>query len=217
MRIGLLGGTFNPIHYGHLRAAEEARGRLSLDKVLFIPAGVPPLKSSDLAEAALRYEMTALAISSNTFFEVSDIECRSPGTSYSVDTVGRLKEAYKGSELYFILGVDAFMDLPNWREPERLAGLIDFVVVNRPPYAFTELLSSPYVEMDKAVDEEGLRRVPRKVPLRGGRSAFLLDITPLDISATGIRALIREGGSIKYLLPENVESFIILHGLYAGK
>jgi nicotinate-nucleotide adenylyltransferase len=216
MRIGLLGGTFNPVHYGHLRAAEEVRGRLSLDKVLFIPAGVPPLKSFDLADAGLRYEMTELAVSSNVFFEVSDIECKSPGVSYSVDTVSRLKEAYRGAELYFILGVDAFMDLPNWREPERLAGLTDFVVVNRPPHAFTELVSSPYVELEELGGEggeEGLRRVP----LRGGRTALLLEITPLDISATAIRALIREGGSIKYLLPENVESFIILHGLYAGK
>jgi nicotinate-nucleotide adenylyltransferase len=215
MRIGVLGGTFNPIHYGHLRAAEEVRERLSLDRVLFIPAGVPPLKSADLAEAGLRYSMTELAVSTNGFFEVSDIECASPGASYSVNTVSRLRETYRGSELYFILGVDAFMDIPNWREPERLTGLTDFVVVNRPPYAFTELVTSPYVELEALGEpgEAGLQRVP----LKGGRTALLADITPLDISATGIRALLRQGRSIKYLLPENVESFIILHGLYAGK
>lgn len=215
MRIGLLGGTFNPIHFGHLRAAEEVRERLSLDKVLFIPAGIPPLKYSDLAEAELRLSMTELAVSSNEFFEVSDIECRSPETSYSVNTVSRLKETYRGSDLYFILGVDAFMDLPNWREPERLAGLVDFVVVNRPPYAFTDVVTSPYAELEDLGEpgEAGLYRIP----LRGGRTAVLACITALDISATEIRALVREGRSVKYMLPENVESFIILHGLYAGK
>lgn len=215
MRIGLLGGTFNPVHFGHLRAAEEMRERLSLDKVLFIPAGIPPLKHSDLAEAELRLSMTELAVSSNESFEVSDIECGSPETSYSVNTVSRLKEAYGGSDLYFILGVDAFMDLPNWREPERLAGLVDFAVVNRPPHAFTEVVASPYVELEE-LGEPGEAGVYR-VPLRGGRTAVLAGITALDISATEIRSLVREGRSVKYLLPENVESFIILHGLYADK
>lgn len=214
MRIGVFGGTFNPVHYGHLRAAEEVRERLSLGKVLFVPAGNPPLKYSGLAPAGDRLRMAELAVSANEYFEVSDLECRSGEVSYTVDTALQLRGLYPDASLYFILGIDAFLDIPRWHEPERLVGLVDFAIINRPPHEFTEIITSPYVATNELA--EPLDGGFFTVPLRGGRTAVLVDVTPIAISATSVRAAAREGRSIKYLLPENVESFIITHGLYAG-
>lgn len=214
MRLGVFGGTFNPVHYGHLRAAEEVREKVGIDRVLFVPAGNPPLKSSELVDIKYRYSMVQLAVSHNKFFDVSDIECRGPERSYSVDTVQRLRDMYPEAEHFFILGIDAFMDLPHWREPEKLTSLVDFVIINRPPHTFTDIIASPYIEGDAFGEpvQDGLYRAT----LKSGRTALFLDITPLAISATGIRNLVREGKSIKYLLPENVESFIMSNGLYVG-
>lgn len=217
MRLGFLGGTFNPVHYGHLRAAEEARERLKLERVLFVPAGNPPLKSSELADADKRYAMVELALAGNGWFEPSDIELRSTEKSYTVDTMKRLGQRYAGAEFYFILGIDAFVELPDWREPDRLVKATDFILLNRPPHAFAALAASPYLD----VSEEALgaldsgRETLSTVTLRGGRTAFLLRAAPLDISSTTIRSLVRNGRSIKYLLPESVESFIMSDGLYA--
>jgi nicotinate-nucleotide adenylyltransferase len=218
MRLGVFGGTFNPIHYGHLRAAEEVREKAGLDRILFVPSGNPPLKHSELVRAEHRYSMVALAVSSNDSFEVSDIECKRPEKSYSVETVEQLRAAYPESELFFILGIDAFLDLPNWWQPERLAGLVDFIVIGRPPYVFTDLSASPFIEVDDGVlvslDRGDMDSYP--AVLKGERTALLLMVTPLDISATGIRSLLRGRKSIKYLLPETVESFIMSNGLYTG-
>lgn len=210
MRLGLFGGTFNPIHYGHLRAAEEAREKAGLDRVFFIPAGNPPLKSGELADAALRLSMTRLAAASNKHFETLDIECAKGGISYSVDTVALLKESHPSDELFFILGSDAFMDIQGWMQPERLVGLVDFIILNRPPQTLKDVLSSPYLMAGIGRRAEGVYGAT----LLGGRSALFLNITALDISATAIRKLIREGKSVKYLLPEKVESFIMSNGLY---
>ncbi|GAB4390386.1 MAG: nicotinate-nucleotide adenylyltransferase [Thermodesulfovibrionales bacterium] len=215
MRLGVFGGTFNPVHYGHLRAAEEAREMLRLDRVLFVPAGNPPLKSSGLAPAPDRLRMAELAVAGNPCFEVSDVECRTGEVSYTVNTLHRLGASHPEAALFFILGIDAFMDMPHWRQPEKLAAMADFAILGRPPREFSEVLSSPFVETG-AMEEEtegGLQ----SLPLKGGRRAFLLGITPLDISATAIREAVGRGGSVKYLLPEKVESFIITHGLYSGK
>ena len=149
MKVGIFGGTFNPIHYGHLRAAEEVREKLRLDRILFIPSGTPSLKTEELAEAVHRYKMTRLAVVTNRFFELSDIECRHPGKSYTVKTVEELKKASPGIDFLFILGIDAFLDIPNWWNPENLIGLMDFVVIPRSPFRFVDLLSSPYISADE--------------------------------------------------------------------
>jgi len=216
MRIGVFGGTFNPVHYGHLRAAEEVRESLGLERILFVPAGVPPLKSSELEAVKHRYSMTELAIASNRFFEISDIECKKSERSYSVDTVQELKALYPDSELFFILGTDAFMDLPNWRQPEKLTALVDFVIIARPSCVFADIANSPYLEVKKDV----LLKLDQGIidsynaTLKSGRTAVLLRITPMAVSATHIRALLQKNKSVKYLLPESVESYIISHGLY---
>lgn len=220
MRLGVFGGTFNPIHFGHLRAAEEARQRVGLERVVFVPAASPPLKSGDvdLADVGHRLRMTAIAVATNIFFEVSDIECRRPEKSYTVETARALRREYPGAEIFFILGIDAFMELPLWREPDELVRLIDFIIIGRPAVRFADLRESPYIE----AAPEDLSALDRgetdmlTAPLGGGRSAVLLGTPLLEISSTDIRARVREGRSIKYLLPGRVESFIMTHGLYKG-
>jgi nicotinate-nucleotide adenylyltransferase len=219
MRLGVFGGTFNPIHYGHLRAAEEAREKVALEKVIFVPSASPPLKSGDLADVEHRFLMTAMAVQHNEYFEISDIECRKPEKSYTVTTARVLRQEYPDAEIFFILGVDAFMEIPQWREPDELMRLIDFIIIGRPTMRFASLARSPYLDVDPG-ELEGLDRGTGEAltaTLEGGRKAVLLGIPLLDISSTAIRVLIGEGRSIKYLLPEKVESFIMSNRLYMYK
>ena len=216
MKLGVFGGTFNPIHYGHLRAAEEAREMLGLDRVLFIPSGNPPLKSHDLADALQRYKMARLAVVRNRRFEVLDLECAGPGKSYTVNTVEKLLKIYSGAELYFMLGTDAFLDLPSWWRPDRLVLMVNFVLLFRPGNRFADLVSSPYLDVEKIslnrLDKGKLETVT--ACLHTGREAVLIRTTPVAISSTDIRRRVKQGLSIKYLLPEEVESFIISNKLY---
>jgi nicotinate-nucleotide adenylyltransferase len=217
LRIGVFGGTFNPIHYGHLRAAEEVREMLAFERVLFVPSGTPPLKTEGLEDAQKRLEMARLAIAGNKAFEVLDIECRKPKKSYTVETMEVLLKLYDGAELYFMLGVDAFLDIPNWWKPEKLMSMVNFAVLARPGRSFIDLLSSPYMAVEREILKEldGGDRKSLTLGLKSLKEAVLVKITPLDISSSGIRRSIGEGLSIKYLLPENVESFIISHMLYS--
>ncbi len=210
MKLGIFGGTFNPIHLGHLRAAEEVRFLTGLDKVIFMPSGNPPLKSSELAEASHRDAMARLATGSNVDFVVSDVEMRQEEKSYTVSTVAKLRELYPEDELFFILGLDAFYDLPNWKEPERLISSIDFIIVTRPGFDIKELQASPFVESVAPASHNAAAMVH----LKNGRKAFIVVVSAFEISSTEIRRLVREGRSIKYLLPESVEEYIRSHRLY---
>jgi nicotinate-nucleotide adenylyltransferase len=216
MKVGIFGGTFNPIHYGHLRAAEEVREKLEFDKILFIPSGNPPLKTKELAEAVHRYKMARLAIVTNRLFELSDIECRLSGKSYTVKTVEELKKNNPGIEFSFILGIDAFLDITNWWHPERLITLTNFVIISRPEFRFIDLQASSYIKINrrilKKLDNEEIETY--MIKLKSNRNATFLRLTPIGISSTGIRRLINEGKSIKYLLPAEVESYIIANKLY---
>jgi nicotinate-nucleotide adenylyltransferase len=219
MKVGIFGGTFNPIHYGHLRAAEEVREKLGLDKILFIPSGSPPLKIKELADAKHRYKMTRLAIVTNRLFELSDIECRLSGKSYTVKTVEELKKNNPEIEFSFILGIDAFLDVTNWWHPERLITLANFVIISRPDFRFIDLQISPYIKINRRI----LKRLDNAeietytIKLKSSRNATFLRLTPIGISSTGIRRLLKEGKSIKYLLPAEVESYIIANKLYCNK
>jgi nicotinate-nucleotide adenylyltransferase len=219
MKIGIFGGTFNPIHYGHLRAAEEVREKLKFDKIFFIPSGSPPLKTEKIAGAIHRYKMTRLAIVTNRLFELSDIECRLPGKSYTVTTIDKLKKTNPGIEFFFILGVDAFLDIPNWWRPERLIALTNFVIISRPDFRFIDLQASPYIEINrrilKKLDNAEVETYCLK--LKSKRDVIFLSLTPIGISSTEIRRLIKQGKSIKYLLPAEVESYIISNKLYFCK
>jgi len=213
-KVGIMGGAFNPIHYGHLRAVEEVRMKLGFEKILFIPSGNPPLKIKDLADANHRYEMTRLSVDTNPFFDISDIECRRSQKSYTVETLAMLGGRYPDHEFFLILGNDSFLDIPAWYQPERLMELTNFVVVSRPGFRFSDLSAkiSAVPETLSALDARALEM--HRLPLESGRELFLLNITPMDISATAVRALVKAGKSIKYLLPEDVESYIIFHKLY---
>lgn len=219
MKLGIFGGTFNPIHFGHLRVAEETRELAGLDRVLFMPSGNPPLKSADLASAADRFEMTRLATENNPAFEVTDIECRSSRKSYTADTLKGLKELYPSDDIHFILGIDAFLDLPRWYQPDRICTLADFILLSRPGYQFSMLSGSPFLSA-KASDLRKLdsgNMESHSFMMKSGRKALLLNVSTLDISATDIRTRIKQGRSVKYLLPAEVEYFIISHKLYEQK
>lgn len=219
MKVGIFGGTFNPIHYGHLRAAEEVREKLGFDKVLFIPSGSPPLKTEELADAIHRYKMTRLALVTNRLFELSDIECRLSGKSYTVTTVERLKENNPEVEFFFILGVDAFLDITNWWHPERLVTLTNFVIISRPGFRFIDLQVSPYIKINRRILEEldNAKIETYSIKLKSNRDVTFLKLTPIGTSSTEIRTLIKQGKSIKYLLPAEVESYIIANKLYGNK
>jgi nicotinate-nucleotide adenylyltransferase len=215
-RIGILGGTFNPIHYGHLAAAEEVRDRLKLDRVLFIPAYFPPHKQDEHVPNALeRMEMVRLATSDNPHFEPSDIEIERGGISFTVDTIEALRQVYPGAELYFITGLDTFLEIQTWHEWKKLLTLCCFVVLSRPGYRFADLLKIDFM----ARAERELARLDRGDLLHAEISSnsfrVCLEMIPLyDISSTDIRKRAKEGLSIKYLLPEAVEIYIIKKRLY---
>ena len=219
MKIGIFGGTFNPIHFGHLRVAEEARVAADLDKIMFIPSGHPPLKTEDVAPARHRLAMARLAVKGNPFFEVLDIECRSGRTSYTVTTLHELRRRHPDDRLYFMLGIDAFLDIPNWHRPDLLLQHRDFLVLSRPGCRFADLFSSPYLPAGKKL----LRQLDAKTTVTGtvsldsGGTVTLLNVAPIIVSATDIRTLISQGKSVKYLLPAEVESYIISQNLYASK
>jgi len=203
-RIGVYGGSFNPIHLAHLRLAEEARERLDLERVIFVPARLPPHKDpSVLAGAQDRLRMVRLAIAGNAAFAVSDTELRRRGPSYTVDTVAAMRRRY-GDEarLFFLIGTDTIEELPTWRDIGRLVRLCTFVPLSRP----------------------GARR-PRVAALAGavGRAearailARALPMPEMDISATDIRRRVAEGRSIRYLVPQAVADYIRRRGLYRGR
>ncbi len=194
-RIGILGGSFDPIHYGHLAIAEEARVTLQLDRVVFVPAARQPLKHSGHgAASAQRFEMARLACASNTAFEVSPIEIERPGPSYSVITLEEFHKSHPG-EYYFILGADAASDLGHWYAAERIIELARVVVIGRP---------------GAAPDREQLIRTFPRLAER-----MLLVAGPrLDISSTLLRERVAAGQSIRYLTPDPVIEYIMQHRLY---
>ncbi len=210
-RIGLLGGTFDPIHFGHLRAAEEAYQKLALDKVIFLPTAVPPHKKRpDLSPFSLRFEMVRLALSGVPYFEVSDLERRLPKPSYSVKTLEVLKEQVPGGEFFFILGFDAFLEFETWYEYQRIPTLAHLIVVTRgggDEQAFAAKVRELFPESKQ--ENNFWWRLPR------GFSVRYLPILRLDISSTFLRKAVKNRESIRFLTPDPVRDFIFAHGLYA--
>jgi len=197
-RIGILGGTFDPIHYGHLFITEEARVRIPLERVLFVPAAQPPHKARTTITAPEhhRLRMVELAIASNPYFEVSRVDIDRPGPHYSVDMIPLLQEEYgPQTEFYFIMGLDSLTELPTWHEPARLLELCRLAVASREGY------------------DANLQALERTLPGISART-LLLDTPELEISSTDIERRIKEGLPIKYLLPEAVEEYIHAHRLY---
>jgi nicotinate-nucleotide adenylyltransferase len=217
-RIGLLGGTFNPIHNAHLAIARQARETLDLDRVVMIPSGDPPHKPSQgLASAKDRYEMVRLALGSDPAFAISDVEVRRPGKSYSIDTVRLLQQEF-GNEtrLYFLIGLDAFLEFPTWREPVTLLRLCSFVILSRPGLSFLALSTLPVIPrlpQESLIDLDKGRRTRLDVET-GLQSLICLRVSPSSVSASDIRARLARGASTADLLPPAVESYILQHHIY---
>jgi nicotinate-nucleotide adenylyltransferase len=219
MRIGLFGGTFNPVHRCHLEAATQTQRRLRLDRILFIPSADPPHKlSMSLAPARQRLEMVRMAIKDMPAFQVSDVEMRRPSKSYSIETVHELqKEFGPEAELFFIIGLDAFLELHTWKQASDLLRACHFVVLARPGSTFSSLLKMSLLpSMDRAplLALDTQRALQVDVPLPGGMSLILLWIPPCYVSASDIRYRITHQLSLSNLLPAPVESYILETHLY---
>lgn len=207
LRVGVLGGTFDPLHLGHLRAAEVAREELDLDRVLFVPAASPPHKdASGVTDAEHRLRMVEAALRDEPAFQPSRIEVDREGPSYTVETLGRLREQEPSASLYFIVGTDAFVEIRTWRRWEELLASYSFVVHERPLHEIDSL---------RAVLPEPLReRVVAGEDASGQEGIFLVRRPMLDVSSTSIRNCARERRSIRFLVPDAVEAYIRRHRLY---
>jgi len=187
-----MGGTFDPIHHGHLVAAEEARHAFDLERVLFVPVGDPWQKADqDVSPASDRLEMVGRAIADNDAFEISRVDVDRNGPTYTIDTLRSLAEQRPGAELYFITGADAILEILTWKDPQDALRLATFVAVTRPGH-----------------DLAGLRKLGIE------ERVVLLEIPALAISSTDIRARVAEGRPIRYLVPAPVEEYIRERGLY---
>jgi nicotinate-nucleotide adenylyltransferase len=218
VRLGLLGGSFNPVHNGHLAIAHQTREAFGLDKILFIPTSHPPHKpNGSLAPARDRYEMVRLAIASDPSLAISDVEIRRPGKSYSIDTIRLLQQEYGvHTQLFFLIGLDAFLDFPSWRDPRALLQLCSFVVLSRPGLSFCSLSAVsllPPVPSSSLMDLDAGRISRIEVPL-GDQRLTCLRLPPCTVSASDIRVRIRQGLPLANLLPPLVESYILRHHLY---
>ena len=212
MRIAIMGGTFNPIHFGHLRIAEEVREAFSLDKALFIPTFQPPHKDNgSLISPEHRLEMVRLAIKDNPFFEASDIEIKRGGRSYSVVTLKALHEMHPDIEIHFIVGTDSFNDITTWCEYEELFRLTNFIVIPRPGYAVKKIGEVLPVELARKFWYDSEKAVYANAY---GRFVSYMETTLYSISASRIRKMIKEELSTRYLLPVEVEGYIRKNRLY---
>ncbi len=212
-KIGILGGSFDPIHLGHLRSAEEVREAFALDRVYFVPAANPPHKPNVyLTDGSRRLRMVELAVAGNPSFRASAIEIQRGGTSYSVDTLLALREVEPDASLYFILGMDAFREIHTWRDAARIFEIANVVVTSRPPQTAEPSVAHLPVAAQNAFCYYSATRSYRH---RNGTALHFLLITGLDISATAIRSHRHDGRSIRYLVAPEVEQYIHEHGLYA--
>lgn len=198
-KIGIMGGTFDPIHYGHLVTAEAAREKFCLDKVIFVPSGNPPhKKNKEISPGIDRVNMTVLATANNPYFEVSDIELKRDGYTYTVDTLKEFIKIYgENTRFYFITGADAVMEILTWKDVSTILKLCRIVSAYRP--------GSDINKFRSMVDE--LEKVHRS-------NIHLIEVPALAISSTEIRQRVKSGITIKYLLPEKVEKYILEKGLY---
>jgi nicotinate-nucleotide adenylyltransferase len=199
LQIGILGGTFDPIHFGHLIVAEEVRIRLELEKIIFIPAGQPWLKAAiNISPVKHRVEMVQLAINSNPYFQLSTLEADRPGPSYTIDTLTVLHQEF-GEEvkIFFLLGIDILPELLQWKDPQHLIQMCHLVALTRPGCSSPDLSS-----LERAISGISSR-------------ITLLEVPEIGISSTRIRNRVAQGISILYLVPEAVERYILEKGLYS--
>lgn len=193
-RLGVMGGTFDPIHHGHLLTAEEAAVQFGLDQVVFVPTGRPWMKEGqDVTDPEHRYLMTVIGTAGNPRFSVSRLEIDREGPTYTVDTLRDLQEANGDAELFFVTGADAMLEIFQWKDPAEILSMAHFIAATRPGY--------------------DLAHFEAEAPT-GYHNVSVMDIPALAISSTDIRQRVREGRPIRYLVPEGVKSYIEKVGLY---
>ncbi len=223
MRIGIMGGTFDPIHLGHLRAAEEIYWAFGMDRIIFVPAARPPHKEEAVVASALhRYEMVSLATVFTPYFTVSPIELQREGKSYSVETVREFqKAAGPDTRLYFVVGVDAFLEMSEWKEAGELLRLTRVIVTARPGWRLDEverlltpeqrrLLGEPSFRYLKVGEIDAAQMEKSPAP----RQVLLVEVVSLDIASREIRQLVEEGRSIRHLVPDTVAAYMAKNRLY---
>ncbi|HSC27448.1 MAG TPA: nicotinate-nucleotide adenylyltransferase [Vicinamibacterales bacterium] len=212
-RIGILGGTLDPVHTGHLEAAEAARGALALDRVIFLPTRVPPHRPSEPAASSChRFAMASLAVNGVAGFEASDLELRAPGPSYTADTLGRLHQSgLVPAQIFFITGADAFAEIDTWHRFPEVLDMSHFVVVSRPGHEALALRT----RLPRLAD----RMAPgtRVAAQASQPSIFLVDARTADVSSTDIRRRLSAGEPVHRLVPPSVETHIRQHGLYSSR
>jgi len=220
MHIGLFGGTFNPVHIGHLRAALEVVEKFPLDECHFVPSATPPHKAAgDLVDASIRYDMICRAVAGQAGLKVSDIELKRAGPSYTVDTIRLFREKLpKSDRLYLIVGLDAFLELDTWKSYRTLLKSVAFIVMSRPERglersserwrALNDFLCHVISEEYTGSEERSVFSHPQLMPVH------VINVTMLDISSSKIRELIRSGCSVRYLLPAEVLDIVHSRGLY---
>lgn len=213
MKIGLFGGTFDPIHWGHLRSTEEVREAFGLDRILFVPAANPPHRiAQPAAPARDRLEMVRLAIAKNPSFGLSPVEISRPGKSYSIDTLRYfVRKRSANDALYFILGLDAFRDIGSWKDFDEIFPLCHFIVTSRAGCEEPMSLRGMPVAVRRLFCYDPDKKVYRH---QSGTFLYFNKITDIGISASGIRRLLKEGKSIRYLVPFEVGAYIKKRGLY---
>jgi nicotinate-nucleotide adenylyltransferase len=212
LRIGILGGTFNPIHIGHLRIAEEVGEDLELDKLYLVPGGQPPHKKKDgVTPFEDRLAMIRLAIENAGRLDVLDLEGRREGLSYSIETLQELSRRFtREVEFYFLIGTDAFFEIETWKDYQRLFDYTHFIVFRRPGSRNRDLKSFLY-----SLDLNLLKpKTNRHFQVASGKTIVIKDVTSLDISSTSIRLLLEQGRSIRFLVPDRVRDYILEKGLY---
>lgn len=213
-RIGILGGTFNPIHSGHLKAAGEVQEKFRLKKILFIPSYIPPHKESvDIASPHDRLRMVKLALSPYSQFAASSVEIEAKGRSYSIYTLKKMKKKFPLAVIFFILGIDAFLEIDTWREYKKVLEQCYFIIVSRPGYRLEEASAAlPSEYRERMVEVRGKKEIG--VDLLHSHKMFIFPMESLDIASTEIRKRIRQGKSIQGLVPEAVKDYILENKLY---
>ncbi|MHC1725210.1 MAG: nicotinate-nucleotide adenylyltransferase [Syntrophobacteraceae bacterium] len=211
MRLGVMGGTFDPVHIGHLRTAEEALDLLGLNEVLFVPAAIPPHKPDEKTLSfEHRWRMLQLATENNARFRLSDIERRMPGKSFTVNSLSRLNEEFPESELFFLVGRDAFFEMHTWFRYQEVFRLASIVVLDRPECTEEEIgrfLMDKVSNIYQARSDSVLSHP--ELP-----SVYLLRNTRMDVSSTRVRELVSTGQSVRYLVPDDVLGYITDNQLY---
>lgn len=215
MRIGILGGTFNPVHLGHLRAAEEVREKFRLNIIYFIPCNKPPHKTStELLPAKIRFKMLKDAIKGHPYFQCSDIEIKRGGKSYSIDTIKYfLSKGINGSQLYFILGDDSFAEFKTWKNYREFIELCNMIIIKRPGYKGALLKKNLPLDLFKRLR---YNKKTRCYETESKTRIYITEIMGLNISSTMIRELIRNGKSVRYLVPDNVIELLKKRNFLSG-